>query len=494
MPNAKDMEDMALVREFGRHHSEAAFTELVRRHLNLVYSVAFRLTNNAGDTEDVAQAVFIILARKAVALSERTLVTGWLYETTRFTSARLLRTNARRRRREQIAYMQSSLNETDTAHTWQQLSPHLETAMSQLTEGDRALLLLRFYENKTAAAVASLLGIRENTAHKREERAVAKLRKYFAKCGVSLSCAAIAGAISAHSVQAAPETLANMVSTGAMAAGTAAASSTLTLVKGTLKIMAWTKAKTAVFTLVVASLATYSVIQHQAQERLRDENEVLQKRIDQLSPLTTENESLSNLLAQAKNSEANAKDQLRQALRQRVEAPVLSKLPPANTSPVAKSDRIALPKDSWNKAGFATPEATLKTRGWAVLNGDREQFAQSVYLTDGARKMIEDQVLQMASASKDPDAPRLAQQALNQNWGAEEAILMPLMALNQNNTFTGYNILSQESPSADEAILQVETDMASAPAQTETLRLQRFGNDWKIVIDENTLGQQMKQQ
>jgi RNA polymerase sigma factor (sigma-70 family) len=485
MPDANDMD---LVREFGRHHSEAAFTELVRRHLNLVYSVALRLTGNVGDAEDVAQAVFIILARKAVALPERTLVTGWLYEATRFTSVRLLRTNARRRRREQKASMQFTLNETDTAHIWQQLSPHLEAAMSQLTDRDRGLLLLRFYENKTKAAAASLLGIRENTAHKREERALAKLRKYFAKCGVTLSGAAIAAAVSAHSVQAAPVTLLDTLSAGAPAT-----TSTLTLVKGALKLMAWTTAKTTVTTLVVAGMAVYLVIQHQAQVRLRQQNEALQMRINQLSSLATENENLSNLLAQAKNSEARARDQL----RQRAQARALNKVPaavpsPATTPPpTAKSDPAVLPKDSWAKAGFATPEATLKTRGWAVLNGDRQQFAQSVYLTDGARKMIEDQVLQMAAASKDPDAPRLAQQALNENWGAEEALLMPLMALNQNNTFTGYTILSQESPSADEAILQVETDMASAPAQTETLKFQRFDNDWKIVIDEAAIRQQM---
>src|SRR5437588_11606208 len=126
--------DMELVRQFTRDNSEAAFAELVRRHINLVYSVALRCTGQDGDAQDVAQAVFIILARKAAGLRERTLLTGWLYETTRFTASRLLRTNARRHAREQEAYVQSTLNQADTADVWESLSPHLEAAMSRLAE------------------------------------------------------------------------------------------------------------------------------------------------------------------------------------------------------------------------------------------------------------------------------------------------------------------------------------------------------------------------
>jgi len=245
---------MELVREFARDNSEAAFTELVRRHLNLVYSVARRCTGNDGDAQDVTQAVFIILARKAPGLREKTLLTGWLYETTRFAAARLLRTNARRSAREQEAYMQSTLNDTDTSNVWTQLAPHLEAAMDKLAARDRALLVLRFYENKTAAETAALLGIREDAAHKRVTRAVEKLRKFFAKRGVSSTTAIIAEAISANSVQATPVALAKSVTAVAIAKGAAASTSTLTLIKGALKIMAWTKMKTAVVATVAVLL------------------------------------------------------------------------------------------------------------------------------------------------------------------------------------------------------------------------------------------------
>jgi len=258
-----DANDMDLVREFARHNSQTAFAELVQRHLNLVYSVALRFTGNTGDAQDVTQAVFIILARKAAGLAVRTVLIGWLYETTRFTAFRLLRTQARRRTHEQEATMQSTLNESVPDHVWLQLAPHLEAAMARLAERDRTLLVLRFYENKTGAETAAQLGIGEAAAHKRTARALEKLRKFFTKRGVTLSSTVIAGAIADHSVSTAPVGLAKTVTTIAVAKGTAASASTLTLIKGALKIMAWTNMKTAIVVgvgvLLLVGTTTYLI-------------------------------------------------------------------------------------------------------------------------------------------------------------------------------------------------------------------------------------------
>jgi hypothetical protein len=248
--------------------------------------------------------------------------------------------------------------------------------------------------------------------------------------------------------------------------------------------MAWTNAKTALVGAVVVGMATFSVIQYQGQLKLREQNESLRRQVDQLSQLTAENQNLSKLLAQARAAEASAKDRL----RAREHAPTKAQAPiqqPLNDSapPTAKTEPIQLPKSSWANAGFATPQAALQTRGWAVLNGDRALFSQSLYITDDARKFAEDAFVKMAEASTDPNKGQYIQQILNNNFGVEEAMLMPMMAANQNNTFTGYDILSQESPSADNMVMEVETQMASAPAQTETLNFQRFGDDWKVVID-----------
>jgi RNA polymerase sigma factor (sigma-70 family) len=252
-----ELNDHELLAEFARNESEAAFATLVARYVNLVYSAALRFTGNPHHAEEITQAVFIVLARKAGKLSSRIVLSGWLYQTARLTAANFVKGEIRRERREQEVYMQSTLNEPDLS-SWKQLAPLLDEAMGRLGETDRNAVVLRFFENKTAQEVAATLKLNEAAAHKRVERALEKLRKFFTKRGVTLSTAAIAGTVSASSVQAAPMALAKSVTTVAIAKGVTASTSTLTLINGALKIMAWTKTKTAVVVGVVAILAATS--------------------------------------------------------------------------------------------------------------------------------------------------------------------------------------------------------------------------------------------
>jgi uncharacterized protein (TIGR03435 family) len=235
-----EADDIELLRQYAGENSEAAFAALVGRHINLVYSVALRRTSNPHAAEEITQAVFIILARKAKSFSRKTILTGWLHQTTRLTAANYLRTEIRRQHREQEAYMQSALSESET---WTQIAPLLDDAISKLGARDRDAILLRYFENKSAREMAAALRMDEPAAQKRVTRAVEKLRTFFAKRGVTLTAAAIAGAVSANSVQAAPVGLAATV-TAAAAKGAAVSASTLTLIKGALKIMAWAKMKT----------------------------------------------------------------------------------------------------------------------------------------------------------------------------------------------------------------------------------------------------------
>ena len=247
-----ELDDIALLAQYARDNSEAAFATLVTRHVNLVYSTALRSAGNPNAAEEITQAVFIILARKARSLSPRTILSGWLYQTARLTAANFLRAEIRRQHREQEAYMQSLLNEPEP-DVWPQIAPLLDAAMTGLGEKDRNAIVLRFFENKSLGEVGSALGASEDAAKMRVNRALEKLRKFFSKRGIVLSATLIAGAVSANSVHAAPVGLAISV-TATAAKGSAVAASTLTLVKGALKLMAWTKAKTAIVTSTVVLL------------------------------------------------------------------------------------------------------------------------------------------------------------------------------------------------------------------------------------------------
>ena len=241
-----ELDDHQLLAQFARENSESAFAALVERHVGLVYSVALRRAGNASAAEEITQAVFIILARKADGLSAKIILSGWLYQTTRLTAANFLRTEIRRQHREQEAYMQSLLNEPNATETWTRIAPLLDDALDKLGPRDRDAIALRFFENKSMAEIGTALGASEDAAKVRVNRALEKLRKIFTKRGVTLTALEIAGAVSANSVQAAPVGLAKTISVVAFTKGAAAGGSTLTLVKGALKLMAWTKAKTIV--------------------------------------------------------------------------------------------------------------------------------------------------------------------------------------------------------------------------------------------------------
>jgi uncharacterized protein (TIGR03435 family) len=241
-----DVSDIDLLQNYYRHGSEDAFAELVRRHVNLVYSAALRHVGTAAQAEEIAQAVFVILSRKAAGLRPDTILEAWLYETTRLTSLAFLRGERRRQSREQEAYMQSTLPESDDAASWNQLAPLLDDAMTRLGKKEREAVVLRFFKDKSLKEVAVALHVSEAAAQSRVHRAVRKLQRYFSRSGINSTSEAITGAISAYSVHAAPVALAKTATTAVLVKGATASISTSTLIKAALKVMAWTKAKTAV--------------------------------------------------------------------------------------------------------------------------------------------------------------------------------------------------------------------------------------------------------
>jgi uncharacterized protein (TIGR03435 family) len=265
-------DDSTWLRQYAENHSDEAFAALVTRHINLVYSVALRHVGNPHHAEEITQAVFIILAKKARELRHDKALSSWLFQATCLTANNFVRSETRRHRREQEAHMQTILNESGN-EIWPRIAPLLDTAVAALNEKDRRAIMLRFYEGRNLSEVGVALGASEDAAKKRVTRALEKLQRFFLKRGVTSTTATLAGAISANSVQAAPVALAKAVTAVVIAKSATVSGSTLTLIKGALKIMAWSKAKTAIVVgvgiLLAAGTTTVTVKEIVA---CRDEN------------------------------------------------------------------------------------------------------------------------------------------------------------------------------------------------------------------------------
>lgn len=207
--------DLDLLRRFAREDSQEAFGEIVRRHLNLVYSAALRQVRSPQLAEDVAQSVFADLAREARTLKPGTILTAWLYAVARRTAIDTVRKESRRQLREQIAVEMNTMNAT--AADWKQIAPLLDDAMAALDEADRTAILLRYFENKSLRDVGGSLNISDDAAQKRVSRAVERLREFFSKERVAIGAGGLVALISANAVQSAPAGLAGMILSGTFA-------------------------------------------------------------------------------------------------------------------------------------------------------------------------------------------------------------------------------------------------------------------------------------
>jgi len=235
-----------LIAEFNTRRSEDAFAALVRQHVNLVFATALRQVGDAGAAEEITQNVFVSLAQAAGKLGSHPTIAGWLHQTALNKSREWLRSELRRRRREQVA-VNLDLARAEGDSVWSPLVPLLDEALLELREPDRQAVILHYLEGRTFQEVGSALGVGEDTARKRVNRCLDQLTYFFRRHGFTTPAHAASAPLFAVSSHAAPAGLAASATTAGLAAAHSAASiSTLTLIKGALKIMAWTKAKTAI--------------------------------------------------------------------------------------------------------------------------------------------------------------------------------------------------------------------------------------------------------
>jgi RNA polymerase sigma factor (sigma-70 family) len=212
-------EDSELLNRFLLKSDEPAFAELVRRHLNHVYSTALRLVG--GDqhlAEDVAQTVFADLARKAAKLQNYQRLSSWLHTSTRFAAAKVVRSEQRRHIREQETLsMEQPVHEPGLQ--WSQTRPILDESLGELDEMDKQALLLRYFEAKAYGDIGGVLGLTESGARMRVERALDKLRTRLAFRGITSTAIALGTALAQNAVIPAPPALSGRIVSGAVKAG-----------------------------------------------------------------------------------------------------------------------------------------------------------------------------------------------------------------------------------------------------------------------------------
>ncbi|HMJ66470.1 MAG TPA: sigma-70 family RNA polymerase sigma factor, partial [Candidatus Binatia bacterium] len=369
--------DSELLGDYAENGSEASFTELVNRRIALVYSVAIRVAVDTHLTEDVVQTTFAILAREARHLAGRPHLMSWLHRTALNQAAKLVRGEMRRRGREQEAYaMQRVPSESD--FDWKGIAPLLDAALNKLAEADRAVILLRFFDRKTASEIATALKISEEAAQKRAHRALERLRGILAGRGVTLSTTALATLVSAEAVVAVPAGLSTSVSAAALAGSAATGAITFT----SIKFILMSKLKvSAVSALVVAGVATPFMMQHHHLSHAREENRALRQQARQAGVLRGENEDLSRQLSEARRSQELSRAQLSELLRLRGEVGPLRResqelarlragqqAPAPATQPAAVPD--FLPAAAWANVWADKPEAAIQTFLWAGKHGE----------------------------------------------------------------------------------------------------------------------------
>ena len=241
-PTIYEGNDAALLARFAESRDGRAFADLVRRHAGLIHSAALRRVGSA-DAADVTQAAFLVLLRKpdqALRAANRPGgLAAWMLAITRN-----LCNNAQRRRRRREHHEREAAVPGDDATiggdpvealAWREVAPLLDDAVLSLPAGDRAAILMKFYENRPATEIAAALDVSHDAARQRIARALKKLRRRLDAKGVAVPSALLATLLTARAVRAAPPDL--TVACCALATGGTATAAAIALTKGTTSMM-----------------------------------------------------------------------------------------------------------------------------------------------------------------------------------------------------------------------------------------------------------------
>ncbi len=300
-----------LLAEYARNGSDAAFRELVSRFVDLVFSTALRLVE--GDThraKDVAQTVFLDLARKARTLPEDVSLGGWLHRDTCLVAGHTMRGERRRQSRERQAVEMNAVQHNSEAD-FSQVAPMLDDAINELGEADRTAILLRFFEQQDFRSVGKALGSSEDAARMRVARALEKLEDFLKRRGVTTTAASLGVALTANAVHAAPVGLAASIATAAALTGTTLAA---TATAHAIKTIAMTTLQKIIIGATLAAAVGTGIYEARQNSKLRDENATLRQ---QTAQLKIESQSRSNRATAVANAKSLPDEQFNELLRLR---------------------------------------------------------------------------------------------------------------------------------------------------------------------------------
>lgn len=354
------IDDAALLRQYAATGAQEAFAALVRRNVDLVYATALRIVGNTALAEDVAQSVFVALARKAKALCDHPALVSWLYTSARYAALKSLRSEQRRRAREEAATTMHPLPSPEPSPEWERLRPLLDDVLHELGDADREAVLLRFFRGAPFADLAAALRITEGAARMRVERALERMNRSLAKRGIHSTASALGLALAAQPALAAPPALAASITgsalTGASAAGGALAA-----------LFAMSKVKLALASAaIVGGLAT-AVIEGRTYSALRAQQASLAPADP--APLAKQNAELRRALGQLENQNPDVAELNR--LRARLDT--LRARPPGVTDAAFHAPQ---------HRGRETPAAAVETFAWAIDQGDLDLAASFISFTD----------------------------------------------------------------------------------------------------------------
>jgi RNA polymerase sigma factor (sigma-70 family) len=366
------LEEASLLREYADSRNEAAFAKVVGRHFDGVYSAALRRVG--GDehlAKDITQEVFVTLARSAAKVSLHPVLSAWLYVTTRNIAALKIRGDRRRRiREEEAAAMHDNSSQDDSGTAWDQVGPMLDRLMDDLGETDRRAILLRFIERRSFVEVGDALGLSENAARMRVDRALDKLRGMLRKLGIVSTTTALAAVLTEQAVIAAPAGLAAEATAAAIAGSIRGGASGY--LASCISIMMNTN-KLAIGVTAVLSLASGIGIAV-SRDSLR------------MASLTRENQRLERQLNGALSREAVLKSRALSNPTQSRMADLEAKVREEMLSSASTPSPAA---SSYRNAGQATPLDALETFMWASDRCDTTMLAKTIVFGGNGRQKAE---------------------------------------------------------------------------------------------------------